>query len=370
MLTRVLLLLVLFAAPAHAEALLQAKTTYAVVAGVLAWDDPGLKPFPKAGRKDQELFDRLGQLGVPEHQRTLLLDDDATAKAFAEAVKKAVAQAPAGSTLVLYYAGHGVKDKAGAIVFASADLRLDKVDKTGLHLDRLAKMVAGFKGERIILLADCCFSGGLAAVAQAIAKTGVSTLALTSAEASNVSTSNWTFTQTLLDALAGRALLDRDDDGAITLGELSVEVREAMRYREGQRSGFSAFDVAESVVVAPAGHEPDQLAPGSGDFERRDWVRITHRGRKRVARIIGQRDERLFVELYDYAKASQVWVPRTAAKPIVFETWPVGAKLRVKWGGKVYDAKVLRIDNDFMWITYPGWDASWNEWISAERVVR
>src|SRR5690606_25579175 len=138
-------------------------------------------------RKDQELFDRLAALGVPAAQRTLLLDEAASASAIEAALTQAVARAPAGSTLLFYYAGHGLKDDEGRIVFASSEIRVGQLDRTGLHLARLPKLLSGFKGRRVILLADCCYSGGLIAVAAELSRRGLQALALTSAEAANLS---------------------------------------------------------------------------------------------------------------------------------------------------------------------------------------
>lgn len=369
----VALLLLGLATQARAEALFDAKSTYAVVAGVLEWKDPGLSSFPKEDRKDKELFDTLGKLGVPAGQRTLLLDQQATASAFADAVRSVVAKAPAGSTIILYYAGHGVKDNDGNIIFASADINLGKLDTTGLHLSEIPGMLKGFKGKRVLLLADCCYSGGLAGVADDLSRTkGLQVLALTSAEASNISTANWTYSQTLIDALSGRPLLDRDDNGSLTLGELASEVKEGMRCREGQRSGWVTHGVPEDVVVARSGKEPEKLDKGEGDYERRDWVIAPHGDQRAVARILGSREGKgagVYVEFYDYATATREWVPKKDAQPLVFKTWPVGSDLQVTWAKKIYDAKVVRIEDGFMWITYPGWDAKWDEWITAKRVV-
>lgn len=367
-----MLLLAVGALQARAEALFDAKSTWAVVAGVLEWKDPGLASFPKEARKDQELFDTLGKLGVPASQRTLLLDRQATASAISDAVRSIVAQAPAGATIILYYAGHGVKDNDGNIIFASADIELGKLDTTGLHLATIPKLLAGFKGRRVLLLADCCYSGGLAAVAGMLSKGGLQVLALTSAEASNVSTGNWTYSQTLIDALSGRPLLDRNDNGALTLGELAIEVKEGMRYREGQRSGWVTHGVPEDAVVAKAGPEPERLERGSGDHERRDWVVAPNGDKRGVARVLGlgqRQGANVRVEFYDYATATRTWVSLKDAQPVVFKTWPVGSDLKVTWEKKIYDAKVMRIDDGFMWITYPGWDAKWDEWITADRVV-
>jgi len=368
------LLLLAFATTARAEALFEAKSTYAVVAGVLEWKDPGLSSFPKEDRKDQELFETLAKLGVPAAQRTLMLDGQATASAFAGAVRSVIAKAPAGSTIILYYAGHGVKDNDGNIIFASADINLGKLDTTGLHLSEIPAMLKGFKGKRVLLLADCCYSGGLADVANDLSRGGLQVMALTSAEASNISSGNWTYSQTLIDALSGRPLLDRDDNGSLTLSELASEVKEGMRFREGQRSGWVTHGVPEDLVVARASTEPEKLERGEGDYERRDWVVAPHGDARAVARILGARRDKgkntsVFVEFYDYATASRAWIPTQDAQPMVFKTWPAGSELQVTWEKNIYDAKVVRVEDGFMWITYPGWDARWDEWISADRVV-
>lgn len=380
-------------AEALPERLIDPRSTYAVVAGVLEWKDPGLGAFPKEHRKDQELFDTLGRLGVPASQRTLFLDNAATATNVTTALRDAIAKAPAGSTLVFYYAGHGVKNQKGDILFATSDIRLDKLDSTGLLLNALPEVLSKFKGKRILLMADCCYSGGLGAVARALSGQKLQAVALTSAEASNVSTGNWTFTQTVLDALSGRALLDRDDNGKLTLGELAAEVKDGMRFRERQRSGYVATGTGPELLVAataPVGPEPADLDPGSGPESRRGWVTVPDpkSGARAVGRILGARMEpgaasprnprakaqalpkkKLLVELYDYSDARQIWVDPREAEPITFETWPVGTELDVRWNGQAYPAKVLKVEDGFMWITYPGYESSWDEWVTADRVV-
>lgn len=365
---------------------LEPDKTWVVIAGVLEWTDPGLVPFPKEGRKDRELDQTFGALGVDASRRTMLLDEQATAAAIERALTSAIDAAPADATLVFYFAGHGVKDQDGHIIFASADTKLDALDKTGLHLTKVARLLERFRGKRVVLLADCCHSGGLVEVADQLAKRRP-TVALTSAEASNISTANWTFTQTVIDALTGRALIDTDGDGAVELEELVVEVKDAMRYREGQRFGFGNRGVEADLTLARvsrgSGASGGSVAVRDGDpvkerarVKVREWVRAprTDAGRhagKEVARVVsvdaagGQAE----VEFYDYNQ----YVRRTAsldalerAEPRV---WPVGTKLDVTWQQQVYQARVEAVDDGFMFITYPGYERRWDEWISERRVV-
>lgn len=357
--------------PAGAETL-DPRTTWAVIAGVLEWQDPGLGSFPKENRKDRALFDKLGEIGVPAAQRTLLLDGEATAGAIAETLAAVVARAGSEATLIFYFAGHGVRDDDGRIVFTTSDTRLDRLDRTGLEMGNLRRMLSGFRGQRLILLADSCHSGGLGEVAKALSGAR-QTVALTSSEASNTSTGNWTFSQTLIDGFSGRALLDRDDDGSLTFGELATEVGEAMRHRERQRYGFASFGVAPSLIIAKAKklESGARVAAGkASELQRRDWVKADDEQIGRILEIDRTRQGgRALVELFDYSDVRRTWLPLASLEPDRLETWPAGSPLRVTWKNQIWDAKVREVAGGFMLITYPGYDARWDEWIGADRVV-
>jgi len=363
-LTKLLLAFLFIAAGQRASAeALQPKQTWAVVSGVLAWQDHDLASFPKEHRKDQELFEQLGAMGVPIAQRRLLIDEQATTENILAAIHDAVARAPSGATLIVYYAGHGLKDSRGDVVFASVDVSSKRPDETGLHLADLVPILQRFKGKRLILMADCCYSGGLVSVAAAL-KGDVVTL--TSAEASNTSTGNWTFTQVVIDALQGKALEDRDGDGKIELGELAAEIADAMKYREQQRAAFTTRGVSRHLVLARAVRGPH----ASG------WVQAPQPGHDDLvpARILGARGEggerELHVGYYDYSDDSDAWVAEGATRPFVFKTWPVGTKLTVMSEKIPTEATVLATADGFMKVTYTGWDTRWDEWVTVASVVK
>ena len=115
---------------------------------------------------------------------------------------------------------------------ANVDIDPRRPAETGLTASDLLQDLRRFRGERVLLFADCCYSGGLEDVAQSLHADGLAAAALTSASrwsASPTSTGNWTFTQVLIDLLAGDPLADRDGDGAIRFAEAGFEVEQAMK---------------------------------------------------------------------------------------------------------------------------------------------
>ncbi len=343
-------------------------TTYAVVVGVLTFADPRLASFSDRHRKDQELADTLVARGVPRDHLTVLLDADATASAVFSALEAAAKRAPPGSTLLFYYAGHGGKDDSGAISFVAYDAAPKKPERE-LSMSRIRDViVTAFGGDKVLLLADCCYSGGLSDVAHALGEKGKPSLALTSAESSNTSTENWTFTQTVIDALRGEALFDHDGDGVVALSELVDEERDAMKFRENQRFGFENAGLPlEWRMTEPRADSAASLRAVApvGSYVRAERPRAGYG----VARIVGAHADDLDVQFYDYSDAALEKVSKTKVRPIEFTRYPVGAKISVTWEGKVWPAEVTKVDGDFEYITYPGWPSYWDEWILSDRVV-
>jgi len=348
------------------ELLFAPSRTYAVIAGVLKWPDPALAAFSDQDRKDAELHRLLKRLGVPAEHTKLLLDEQATTKAILAATRSKAGQAPKGSTLLFYFAGHGLKAKDGKAYFASYDISSSDPIGTGLSLDKLSALIAAdFKGSRVVLMADCCYSGALSDVAAQLSKRGVEAMSLTSAEASNTSTKNWTFTQAIIDGLGGDPLCDADGDGRVTVGELATEVRAALLYREGQRYGFSQGAVPSKTRVADV--QKGKLQPPKN---RRAYVEVKTPHGWRTGRMRSDLGKKFRVRLFDYARSTDLTVGPSEIRSINFRRYDEGASIEVFWEGKIWPAKVTRADGAFHFITYPGWPSYWDEWVTSRRIVQ
>lgn len=335
--------------------------TRGVVVGVLQWKDKGLSPFSDKLRKDKELHGLLLKRGIKPAALPLLIDSQATKANIEKAIRDAAQGADAGSVFYFYYAGHGVKGGNEAYV-ANYDIQTSNNAATGLSIKRLAQLIAeNFKGNTVIFTGDFCYSGAFQDALKIITAKGKQGFVLASSTASNASTGNWTFTQTWIECLSGSPYCDRNGDGTITLSETNGEIGEAMKYRERQRNGFVATGVDGNLVLATA---TGRKAPGTGNY-----LLAPYKGNLQPARILGRTGNSIRVEFFFYSEKKSQVIPDTSAKPFQFREVPAGTGIRVLWNGKAYDAKVLKQEEGFHYITYPGYGAEWNEWVMDDRII-
>jgi hypothetical protein len=269
----------------------------------------------------------------------------------------------------VYYAGHGW-GAGNDYCFANYEVVPARKD-TAWSLNELAATLAkDFKGQRAFFWADCCFSGGLEVVVDALAKKKVSAFSLTSASTANTSTNNWTFTQSIIDGLRGEPLVDANGDGKITLGELHAEVREAMKHLEGQNHGFKAAGLKDDFVLAAA--SGPRLKGAGKEFAIGSYVQTGGRW----GRVVSADGDKVTVQFYIYCDkvtedlAAKDLVASTREPGKAFARLDVGVMpdCEVEWNGHWYDAKVVEKQAARWRIHYLGYDNSWDEWVEAKRI--
>lgn len=340
-----------------------------VIAGVLKWEDPGIPRFSPRHRKDKELAETLVRKGVPKQNVTLLLDEQATLKQIRTALQERAGGARAQDTLLFYYCGHGRLESDNKVFFCNFDAG-GKVQKPDFGIEEIFDILKKhFRGARVLLLADCCHSGGLKEIARQLAGAGIPAVCLASADVRSVSTTSWIFTQTILDGLNGDPLVDANGDGVITLAELAGEVRAAMRFREGQPAGIGHYGVPADFRMFEADRGIKAPGPLKGAFALRDYVQVQNGGPIRPARIVGQKGDQYRVEFYDYSDKRSVLVQPGKLTAIQLKTYREGEGVLVAHPDGVFQGKVVKVEMDFHWIKYLNWPDTMDEWVSSNRIV-
>ncbi len=313
------LLLVLLIRLAGAQAIpvshWQPERTWLLAVGVLEWQYSHIWPsFPKQNRRDQMLVEAMLRRGVPQHQVRALYDREATGQAVQAQVNELIARIPAGDTLVIYYAGHGYREtnesKFWMVPYDGSN------PSTLWSLEDLAgRLEKGCKAERVMLIADCCFSGSLRLLARRH-QGRLSFAGFSSSLARLSSTGNWTFSDAILDGIRGDPRMDRDHDGWVSLEELAHQVEQDMWFAEGQRgggTGSTGFPLSQKWFQVPR-----SLANGEGQF-----VWVMWGGRRWKARVLERRGDQVKVRWVglpqDYPDD---WVPASDVTGFEMPTLP------------------------------------------------
>lgn len=335
------------------------SNTYVLIAGVLKWQSPSLSSFSNKNRKDEELFNLLLGKGVSRANAIFLKDHEATLANMTNELKNLLSRTTAGSTFIFYYAGHGVRAGDGPVCFANYDYKAGY----GFAVTTVSEQIKNlFKGKQVWLMADCCFSGSLMEEAKKISSAGKSVITFTSSTSSNISTANWTFTQTMIDCFSGLALCDRNSDKKITLAEARSELFDAMKYREKQLSGTVFYNADESsafnIGAVKPGDNPTAVV----------YIYMQQNLKFEPARVLSYSGVNITGELYHYCDKMTVTVPVARTKEIAFADYPAGMNVQVEWNGKYYPAVIKEAKNGFHYIHYTGYDDSWNEWVMYNRI--
>lgn len=359
--SRTMVLLLLCAAlPAAAEDW-DPGSTHGLIIGVLQWKDTSLAPFSARMRKDKELQQTLEQRGVRPGRTVLLLDREATRAAIERQLGQAASQASPGSVFFFYYAGHGIKDESGAYI-ANYDIDSQNPAASGVSIRRAAEIIAAtFKGKTVIFSGDFCYSGAFEEALPILRARGMRGIVIASSSASNESTENWTFSQTLIDCIAGSPFCDKNADGRITLAEMNEEIGQAMRARERQKHGFKL-----------AGHTGDlgmARSAGSTPANAGGYVLAPFNGTVLPARVVKTQGSRVQCEFYFYSEKKLLWLESRQTQALRFRSYRPGAAVQVLWHGQRYPARVLKEENGLHLITYTGYDSSWDEWVMDDRIT-
>lgn len=307
------------------------------------------------------MYKLFKEKGIKNENIVYLQDSEATLDNIKEQLNTILQKASANSSFIFYYAGHGVRAGNGPMSFANFDYS----DTNGFGVGSLTAQINKlFKGKQVILLADCCFSGALMEEGKKIADNGKSVIVFTSSSGSNVSTGNWTFSQTMIDCLNGNGICDRDSDGKITLGEVKSELFDAMKYREKQLSGTVFFNANESQSFNISGVESLTGKPA-----KTEYIYVQQNNKFEPARVLGYTGNNVTGQLYHYSDKVSVTVPVSKTKPIAFADYPAGKEIQVEWKGQNYPAVVKESREGFPYIKYTGFDDSWNEWVMYDRIT-
>ncbi|HEX3654437.1 MAG TPA: Tudor-knot domain-containing protein [Pirellulales bacterium] len=351
--------------PARAEIDWKPPRTWVFAVGLLEWQHSDLyPPFPddQPNRCDRRLVQRFKIAGVPAERIVYLEDRQGTKERIERELLAQLAKSQPGDMFVFYFAGHGTRDtKTHQTYFANYDAGETWASHWAVSsifdvLDR------HFRGDRVIMMADCCHSGALYDEAQR-RKSKLSFACLTSAYSHNSSTGAWTFTDALVKGWSGDAMVDANGDGQVALKELARYAELDMAFFEQQKSMFlltGDFDPNMRLAETKGTH-----APGTG---RR--VEVQWKQKWWPAQVIALDGDRSKIHYAGFDATWDEWVTPDRLRAYRPQTLPVGTRVSVLWSGdnKRYPAVVVASSNGLHKVHYDGYSSQWDEWVGIKSI--
>jgi helicase len=117
--------------------------------------DPEIRDLNGAARDAKALW-ALFSDSIEGLDARLLVDREATLKAVTSALDETLGRATEDDVVILSFAGHGTRDHR----LVTTDSAIDRLPETTFDMAELAARFRATKARAVLLLLDCCFSGG------------------------------------------------------------------------------------------------------------------------------------------------------------------------------------------------------------------
>lgn len=341
------------------------EKTWVFAVGVLEYQHPDVWPnqaAAKANRRDVDFVRHFRERGVPDEQIVYLQDRVATQQHIMRSLTDHLRRARAGDNLILYYAGHGFRDhKSRAVHFANYDAR---DGQSAWPVSEIVRAVdRDFQGDTALLMADCCYSGGL--VDEVGRREGrIHIASLCSSFSHNSSTGNWTFTDSLLKGFRGHPAVDLDGDGHVAFSELATYTELDMGFIERQKavSGRSpGFPKQWKVATTTGPRAGARLGERTEVVWKDKWYR---------AQIIDVKKDQFRIHYVNYDDTWDEWVGTDRMRPYRPSEFPEGARVDVYWkqDQKWYPAIVRRAWYGLHFVHYDGYANEYDDWVPPDYV--
>ena len=332
------------------------RYTNLVIAGVLDYSScENIISFNSENRKDYELYKTLISKFKNIKHSTFIKEKEVNKDNVLKKFYEAMYDQNNEDLFIFYFTGHGSlsENNEPGLLMSNGDI----ISKT--ELKNIIKQ--NYQNQTIILLGDFCYSGLLADIAIELNNDDFNVNAITSAS-SNLSTENWSYTQTLIDSFNGRSIIDKDNKGFINFMDVAKEVQNVMFNRERQKSDFFLQPDFVNYNISNAKME---VIKNEGDIKYDEWY-CSHEG---IARVIGFKNNLVEVEYYHYNKYKFESLKESDLSPIQIADFSVGDHIDVNWEGEIHKAIIESVDRIFYKVSYIGWGSEWNEWITKHRIV-
>ncbi|HSI85044.1 MAG: caspase family protein [Candidatus Methylacidiphilales bacterium] len=336
------------------------KKTWIFAAGVIQFDDKDLQSWPDHNRIDDKMIQAYIRRGVPDDHIFYIKNKMATKANLEEKLAEHAKKAGKDDTFIFYYTGHGSRDykqDSRPVNFMTYD-----TDSKWMVSDIVKTIQKNFTGNRVLLTADCCYSGAiLEEVSRMSSRLPIAVF--TSSRASSTSTGAWTFTQIITDALNGSPLLDLNGDGNITFQEMANYADEEMSFVEEQRVTYfprpGSFFNKDLIFAKATAKKAPRVGERLEGEENGKWYKI---------KVLDSKDNKVFVTWLGWATTFDTWLTPEQIRPYKPVMMKNGTPIEIEWDKKWWKGSIVKNEMGLYFVHYDGYKDIDNEWVALNRV--
>ena len=331
------------------------KNTNIVLTGVLDYSScENTISFESDRRKDYELYKTLISKFINTKYTVFIKESDVNKKNVLQKIYEALHNQESKDLFIFYFTGHGILSDNGEPGLLMSDSSI--ITKTELK----NILQQNNKNQKMILFGDFCYSGLLADIARELNLEGLDINAITSAS-SNLSTGNWSYTQTLIDSFEGRSIIDKDNKGFINFIDIAKEVQNVMFNRERQKSDYYLLPNLENSTISNA---KIKIMNNTSNIKYDGW----YSSNEGITRVTDFKDDLFEVEYYNYNTYKFEFLKESELSTIQIADFEVGNHINVDCEEGTYKAMIIEVDRIFYKVSYEEWGPEWNEWITKHRI--
>jgi hypothetical protein len=253
-------------------------------------------PWGTKDRLDHDLIRLFRARGVPPDHIVMLTDERAETREVKRAFTEFLASSRPADTLIFDFSSHGGYDpKTDAYVYSTYDGELP----FEWFFDAIE---GGFHGARVLMLADCCYSGGIVEIARR-RHPRIALACLATTRAHDVGYSGWRFFDCLIRGFGGNPVVDLNGDGQVDLDELARFTRRHLEFVAEEQPQFSVSGGFDPRFVLAVDRGPRKPVPIG------EYVKALHEGTWRKAEIVDARPSAVRVHFTDPNMNETAWLP-------------------------------------------------------------
>jgi len=314
-------------------------------------------PWGSKGRLDEPWLKCLKDKGVPESQIVFLTDATADSDSVREHFDSFLAQSKPDELLIFYFGSHGSYNaKADTYSYVTYDGHL-------FFQFAFDAIEHSFKGSRVLMFSDCCYSGGIVEIAKK-RQTPIQYACLSSAYSHNVAYSGWRFLDCILRGFSGASVVDLNGDGHIGLDELALFSEKHMAFvAEGKPMFATTNGFDRQMILSDVGSANKSAETGEyvEDLRNNSWHK---------AEITDIKPGFVKVHETNQGATFEDWLAKSQIRPFTYQEFAPGAHVMVKGNssGKWYPATVEKAFESLRLCHYDGCLTAYDEYIGPSRI--